>query len=261
MKAEYPPDMIEVELGGAFPDYGLSMFPRGHVMSCTDQSLYDAAYIAVNPESGKSKEGWRLSEDPRHGIILHEEPFIPGHIYVMAGDPGTDNYPRRNSPVVMVADVTERPYRIVYFEWLSGKGSYNPFLGSYKYALDKYMPVLRGIDATGTQKGIDELAFGNHGIHTDRLNFNNDKGAMLNTLVMDVTNHRWAWPTIAGLTKQMMSYSTETDKMGHPQDIVMTLAQLSYLAYFVPAAEVTNAAVVKSNFNNRRARSNTRPGR
>jgi hypothetical protein len=39
------------------------------------------------------------------------------------------------------------------------KGSYNPFLRPYRYAQDKYTPLLKGIDATGTQKGVYELAF------------------------------------------------------------------------------------------------------
>lgn len=93
MKAEYPPDMIDVEMGGFFPDYGFSMFPPVHVQACTDQSLYDAAYIAINPEEGAGRKGYRLDEDPRHGIIHFEVPPEPGRLYIMAGDPGTGNYP------------------------------------------------------------------------------------------------------------------------------------------------------------------------
>ena len=72
MIAEYPSDMIDVELGGAFPDFGGSMFPMGHIEWSTDQSLYDAAYVALHPEAENGKEvipGYILEEDMRHGII------------------------------------------------------------------------------------------------------------------------------------------------------------------------------------------------
>ena len=232
MEAEYSEDMIDVELRGMFPDYGMSMFPEAHLRACTDQSLYDACYEALYPEEGKPKKGYKLEEHPRYGTLHFELPDDPGKVYVMAGDPGTDGPPRRNAPVVAVADVTEKPHRLVYLDWINGRGSYNPFLASYKYAIDKYRPILRGLDTTGTQKAIDELAFENHGIAVDGINFQRDKEAMLNSLIAAVTNHEWSWPPIRGLQRQMASYNRDNDKK-IPQDIVMTLAELAYLARHV----------------------------
>jgi len=54
MEAEYTDEMIDVEMNAMFPDYGLSMFPKSHLDACTSQALYDAAYLALNPESGRS---------------------------------------------------------------------------------------------------------------------------------------------------------------------------------------------------------------
>jgi hypothetical protein len=240
MKAEYPPNLLDVEMGGHFPDYGFSMFPQSHVNACVDQGLYDAAFSALYPQEADPdstalpKKGYKLDEDPRHGIIFFELPPEPGRVYIAAGDPGAGEYPKRNAPCVAVADITEKPFRLVYFDWGSGRGSYNPFLRSYKYAIDRYTPVLKGIDATGPQKGIDELAFENQGISTDKINFTTDKNAILNSLVMDITNHNWAYPPIKGLQKQLSSYTLEGDKKKDPQDIVMTLGELSYLQRFLP---------------------------
>lgn len=258
MKAEYPPDMIDVEMGGMFPDYGLSMFPNSHIQACTDPSLNDAAYLALNPEEGKVLRGYDLGEDPRHGVFKIELPPVPGHIYITAGDPGMDNFPKRNSGVVMAADVTNRPYKLVYFHWVSGKGSYNPFLQSYKYAIERYGPIFKGIDATGTQRGMDEVAFENAGILTDKLAFNTDKAAMLNNLSMDITNHSWQWPRIKGLNYQLGTYTLEADKKGAAQDIVMTLAQISYLARYIPPEPAVNVTVAKQNLRDRRQRTNIR---
>ena len=128
--------MIDVELKGLFPDYGLATPPR-HVYACTDQSLNDAAELAMRPEEGKPKKGWYVEEHPRYGITKFEMPYDPDGIYIMAGDPGIHSSPRRNSPVVIVMDTRERPGKIVYFDSVDGKGSYNPFLFSYKYAIEK----------------------------------------------------------------------------------------------------------------------------
>lgn len=230
MKAEYPPDLIDVEMGGEFPDYGMSMFPVGYVAQCTGVELYDI--VLAETQKPRPAPGYNLAEDPRHGITLFEMPVEPGKIYIAAGDPGTGSFPSRNAGCVMVADVTHKPYRLVYFQWITGKGSYNPFLQSYRYVVDKYDPVHAGIDATGTQKALDELAFEANGINTEKINFTSDKNGLLNSLVADITNVRWKFPPIKGLTRQLTTYTLDGDKDGEPQDTVMTIAQLSYLARF-----------------------------
>jgi len=256
MEADYSPEMIEVELKGNFPDYGYSMFPSGHMRSCTDQSLYDMAWIGLNPETGKPKPGFVLAEDPRHGITHFELPYNPQRTYIMGGDPGTENVPKRSAAPVIVLDVTEKPYRVVYFDWVSGSGSYKPFLRSYKYALEKYNPILKGIDATGPQKALDELGFEEYGIQTDKLNFTTEKNAMLNALSMLVTNHHIAWPPIKGLLRQMGEYTIARDAK-IAQDIPMTLAMLAHLARYIPAQRSKDKKVKRANHRNRKLRSNT----
>ena len=100
-----------------------------------------------------------------------------------------------------------------------------------------YRPVLKGMDTTGPQKAIDELAFENMGLSIDGINFQRDKDAMLNSLSMDVTNHNIKWPVIKGLIKQTSSYSKELELKKGDQDIVMMLAQGSFLARFVSEPE------------------------
>lgn len=257
MEAEYSDDMIDVELRGMFPDYGLSMFPKGHISACTDQSLNDALEMALRPEDGsKPKPGYKVEEHGRYGITHFELPVVPGNVYVMGGDPGTDSPPRRNSPVIIVLDITRKPFQLVYFDWPEGKGSYMPFLSSYKYAIEKYWPVLKGVDITGTQKAIDELAFENVGISIDGIAFNRDKEGMLNSLSLAITQHQIEWPVIKGLIRQLSSYSRETDKIA-PQDIVMTLAECAFLSRFIQENDEGGVNVPKStnNYLNRRTSS------
>jgi len=256
MEDEYSDDMIDVEMRALFPDFGMSLFPKSHLAACTDQSINDAMEMALRPEDGKPLRGYRTEVHPRYGITLFELPYEPGHIYIIAGDPGTDSPPKRNTGVTMAADITTQPMRIVAFNWCDGRGSYAPFLQSFKYLMSKYRPVLKGIDTTGTQKAIDELAFENYGMHVDGINFNGNKDAMLNCLINDVTEHNWKIPVIRGLQRQMSSYSRENDKKT-AQDIVMVMAQLSYLARFAPEAGDENPAdYTGANFRRRKIRSN-----
>jgi hypothetical protein len=126
---------------------------------------------------------------------------------------------------------------------------------SYKYAVTKYRPFMRGIDATGPQKALDELGFQDFGLVLDNMNFGALKDAMLNALLVDVTSHTWTWPRIQGLIHQMSVYRKEDDKPSKsiPQDILMTLAMISWLARSVPAAAVTEGTP-HANYRSRRQR-------
>lgn len=231
MEAEYSDEMKEVELMAKFPDYGLSMFPKSHIMACTSAALNDTMYLALNPEDPNKgiPNGYRYEEHPRHGITRFELPFIPTDDYIVVGDPGTDDPPRNNTACVMVFNASKRPFKMVYFDWPAGHGSYMPFLNSYKYAIEKYRPFIKGVDSTGTQKGIQELAFENVGIETEGLNFSSDKDAMLNSLSLAITNHELVWPVIKHLDRQVSSYTRELDKdKNFAKDITMCLAMGAY---------------------------------
>jgi hypothetical protein len=238
IEADYPPELIDVELRGMFPDYGLAMFPMRHIQACIDAGLNDEMDVALHPEHGSPAAGYDCIEWPRVGEVKMEFPMDPRGIYLIAGDPGVDSPPKRNAGVVMVADITHFPQKkLAYFHWVPGNGSYHPFMQSYKYAVQKYRPVMRGIDATGPQKALDELGFQDFGLILDNMNFGALKDAMLNALLVDVTSHTWKTPRIQGLIHQMSTYRREDDKPGKliPQDLLMTMAMLSWLARSVPA--------------------------
>lgn len=247
MEAEYSDEMRAVEMDAEFPDYGMSMFPKGHIRACIDQGLYDMAYEALNPEdSSTPKPGWVIEEHPRHGITHFEMPQNPNHWYILAGDPGTDGPPKRNSGAIGIIDGFTG--RMVYFDWVDGKGSYNPFINSYKYAINKYHPFIKLLDTTGPQKSLQELAFENFGIMTDAFNFSTNKAGALNYLNYDITNHQMNWPPIKGLERQISIYTDELDRKGEPQDIVMMLAMLAYGKRFTPQAiEINTPPAVTHN--------------
>ena len=91
---------------------------------------------------------------------------------------------------------------------------------------------------------MDELAFENHGIVTDKINFGQDKNAMLNALLYDINNHRWAVPPIKGLQNQALRYNRDMDNK-IPQDIIMAWAELSLLVRTLPGEVAVTTPVVK----------------
>lgn len=255
MEAEYPPSLIDVELGAKFPDFGIGTFPKSHIQACTDVNLNDLMNAGVRTENGKPKQGYRLEEDPRQGILKFELPRTGGHRYVLAGDPGTDNPPRRNAGVVIVLDVSQKPHTLVYFDWCVGNGSYYPFLDSYKYALNKYQPTIKGLDATGPQKALDELAFESRGIQLDKMHFGRDKSAILNDLTFAITGHTVRFPMIKGLIHQLRSYSRERENdKRFPQDIVMALGMAAHLSRYAPEEGFYEGPIRANNYRNRRSR-------
>lgn len=236
MKAGYSDEMIRVELLGQFPEYGNTMFAQRHIFAAEDADLNDEMEMALRPEEGGEKPGYREEVHPRHGVVHWELPAEQGRLYVQAGDPGMGDVPNRNAGCVMVFDATEKPYKMVYFSWVSGRGSYMPFLNNYKYALNKYGPALKGIDATGTQRALDELAFTRMGIQTDAISFNRDKDAALNALSFMLTNQELRMPFIKGLHVQLSKYVR--DDKGLDNDIVMTLAMVAHLLRFADPGSV-----------------------
>jgi hypothetical protein len=239
--AGYTQEMIQQEIYAEFPDWGDTEFPLKFIDACEDQWLNHEMERAMNPVEEQSDGSFKALtpldgaidlELPRVGTVRWEWPPEPGRVYVLASDPGTSSPPKRNSPAIFVFDVTEKPYTMVYFHWVSGNGSYMPWLTSMKYAIAKYNPLLRGIDATGTQKAIDELVFEREGIPIDSVNFARNKEGMLNALKLLLQNHEIRFPYIKGLRHQLRTYKYPDKDL--IQDIVAALMVFAYLTRFLP---------------------------
>jgi hypothetical protein len=101
------------------------------------------------------------------------------------------------------------------------------------------------------------LGFEQFGLVVDPLSFGQLKDAFLNSLLMTVTEHNMKIPLIQGVMKQMSTYKREEDTASKhvPQDIVMTLAMLSYLIRFQAEKEKENTRhVPQASHRNRRLR-------
>jgi hypothetical protein len=257
MEDAFPAEYADIEMRAIFPDWGMSTFPLNHIRSCTDASLNDEMEVALRPEEGSPRPGYILEEWPRVGAVRYEVPPNENHLHIMAGDPGVDSPPRRNSPCIMVFDISVKPATLVYFHWVSGRGSYKPFLSAYQYAAELYRPIAKGVDTTGTQMALDELGFENYGLVVDALSFGHLKDILVNSLSMALANQSLRFPRIEGLTKQLGTYDRYDDRNAK-QDLVMTLAMIAYLMRYSDGQEHAVVQTSRAQYRNRKKRTNRR---
>ena len=174
--------------------------------------------------------GWRYEEMPGVGCVKFEKAARITSQILDGGRPGQGNPPHRNSPVVMVLDISGFPddaAELVYFDWVFGRGSYEPFKISYKHAWDKYRPERAFVDSTGPQSLWDEQILLNMGIWAEGMSFSTLKNAYLTALVQMVERQKYKFPYIQGLRSQLIKYDIVHD-IKLAQDIVATLMMISF---------------------------------
>lgn len=122
------------------------------------QSEWLDAYMQEGIDSGDNN--FVLEDSSSAGIVKWMLPPQKSHLYIMAGDPGQANPPYRNSPAILVFDVTQfpkEPATLAAFVWPYGYGSYWPFINAMDTLYELYHPYMAAFDATGIQRAFDEL--------------------------------------------------------------------------------------------------------
>lgn len=193
--------------------------------------------------------------DSAFGVIHYEEPRVDGHIYLLAGDPGTDSPPNRNSPSIMVWDVTDFPRdkaKMVGFWWGFGDGSIMPFINKFSDLRRKYrVPEnFRGFDSTSTQKYIAELAWMSEDETVIPLGFDGSKKFQyLNATKFLLSKNKLQIPDgIYPIQQQIKRYRLPDAKI--VQDIVATFCmccQLMYPLYVSEYGEIDTFGMEREN--------------
>jgi hypothetical protein len=151
-------------------------------------------------------------------------PPEPGHDYLVIGDIGQGRPPYRNSPCVMVFDVSGYPHApavLRAFWWGDGQGSYAPWIAQFKSWMTIYHVKAAGYDATGGQKAHSEMTFEGNALVTPIDMSGVKKKLYINILKLMFQKERVRLPrNIPGLTTQFGKYRLPDDKLA--QDIVAT---------------------------------------
>lgn len=251
MMARIPEDERDRFLEGARPEGRGRYFSRDAVYSCEVAGMAEIAEQKVKSGTG----GYEHVKLYGAGIVKWSTPPQKNKVYMLFGDPGTDGPPKRNSPILMLWDVTEFPKKpaiLKSFWWGNGGGRISPFIEEMFRKMAIYKPMYIGIDSTGTQKNMNELIneyrfaeeYGDdiemgyqtdvnrvHGIHG--LDFSGTKkAAYLQSCRLLIEASLFKWPKeIIGIRSQLTNYDLEKDR-GYStkivQDIVATMAMSAY---------------------------------
>jgi hypothetical protein len=226
MREDIPEELRTVEMDGARPVGRGIYFPLGIVRNCESRDQNELAYQA----SQAGVVGALYEESSRLGVLRYSLPRIPGHEYLIVGDPGTGNVPRRNAGVVLVYDITDFPYYegsqavMVAFAWINGNGSYYNFEHQYKTWWEYYnCQFTAALETTGPQKSLEEYAF-TLGLNGQRMLIEpmdlsgNKKNEALQAAIQLYQRGLFVHPFIRGLRNQLVGYSLPDTKLA--QDLV-----------------------------------------
>ncbi len=152
-------------------------FTRNVIEACQNPALDNMmAHATENKLSG-----YRKVRIDRTGIVTWVTPPTATDKYILVGDPGQSMPPNRNSACIMVWRVTgfpDIPAELAAFWWGPQNkhevGSYWPFVNKLEEWHRLYHPIYSAFDATGTQKGFDELVFTQRGIITEGVSLAGD---------------------------------------------------------------------------------------
>lgn len=238
LKSTIPEDQWAQFLDGARPEGTGTFFSSESIYKCEQKNVGELVKTAVENNLG----GYVYVTLPTNGVVHLEMPRVPGRLYFIFGDPGTDNAPARNSPVMICLDVTDYPTasaKVVAFWWGNGNQKIAPFVSTLIAWNEKYDPLIIGIDSTGPQKGTAELINAQH-FYSDTnstvvsgMDFSaSKKSVYLTALRLTLEAGKISWPSeILGIRRQIGNYDPAKDRAGLPkipQDIVATLAMAAF---------------------------------
>jgi hypothetical protein len=179
-------------------------------------------------------EGPIYKEEPQIGVVEWLLPYEEGHTYLVTSDPGTDKPPNRDSPVILVWDITgfpgqganRIPAKIVGFVWFDGNKSIETWATRYQLTVRQYKAHLQnGFDATGFQSGYDTWMPYIADLFPEKFNMaGNGKALCLNAARILTTKAMIEIPVaLSPLLNQLSRYALPEPKHAR-QDLVMAFA-------------------------------------
>lgn len=240
MAARIPIEERDRFLEGSRPEGRGRFFSKESVYQCEDAEIGEIVEDLIQ----RQVLGYVLERVHGCGVTNYELPWQAGHFYMMFGDPGTGAAPRRNSPVLMIWDVTNVPAQpaiLCAFWWGNGHGKISPFIDKMVHFSSKFKPFFIGVDSTGPQKNTATLineylriqeAAEQHPLLNKPISgmdfAGGNKAHYLLAGRLFLEARLLSWPrVITGFRSQLTNYEPENDKK-LPQDIVACMVMSAY---------------------------------
>jgi hypothetical protein len=170
------------------------------------------------------------------GVTEWTLPYDPSRTYVVVSDPGTAAPPHRNSPVIMVWDVTDfdvnHPMTLSGFYWFNGRTDISVWAATYATVVDTYHAIGRnGFDATGYQKGYERWIQILHNLIAEKFELTaTNKPMMLNDAKMLSSRGLIRMPVAVSSIYTQLAFYTFPEPEGLKQDLVVTYMMSAWYA-------------------------------
>lgn len=153
---DIPEDEHDRFIDGSRPEGLGNYFSKYKIYEAEDKDYGDTIVSAVK----NNTPGYYVRGIHGAGVVHFEVPARSNNMYMILGDPGVEAAPNRNSPAIMVWDITNFPKEkaiMVAAWWGNGNGVITPFITRLLMFMEKYNSVFTAVDATGTQKNTNTL--------------------------------------------------------------------------------------------------------
>ena len=166
-------------------------------------------------------------------------PYKKDHEYLVMSDPGTKNPPNRDSPAIMVWDITDfpgpldnpKPATMAGFVWVYGNNNINTWVTRFSEIVWRYKAIGKcGFDATGYQSGYEVWMPTLTNLFVEKMNLaGNGKSMMLNAAKILTAREMLRAPAaISHLYQQLSRYEYPPEPRKLRQDLVMTFIMCAW---------------------------------
>lgn len=189
---------------------------------------------------GRRVEGSGYTVLEAQGVGIYEWSIPPqaGRNYLVVSDPGTGNPPKRDSPVILVWDITDfpgtrlnpMPAKLVGFYWVFGNGNIDNWATTYHRVVTYYKAyTTNAFDATGWQSGYDQWLPMLTGIYAEKINFGGqNKFMIINAGKVLAANAMLKIPkALTAITEQLSRYE-HPEPNNLRQDITMAFCMSAW---------------------------------
>jgi hypothetical protein len=192
----------------------------------------------MNAGLAKQAPGYIKMEIKSAGVYEWMLPPQPDRNYLVISDPGTKDPPHRDSPPILVWDITDfpgtytnpRPAFLVGFVWVFGKGKITNWATRYAELVNKYKAIGRnGFDATAFQSGYDQWINILTGLYPEKINLaGNNKFLCLNAAKMLTSRQMMKMPKAVSMIYSQLARYVYPEGKKDRQDLVMAFAMSAW---------------------------------
>lgn len=206
-------------------------------------------------------QGYVLRRGHKTGTYEWLLPPVEGRTYLVVSDPGTKDPPHRDSPPIMIWDITDfpgtkenpKPATLAGFVWVYGNNNIKVWAARYAELVRLYKAYnTNAFDSTGFQAGYDEWISILHGLNPEPINLNGSrKWECLNAAKMLSTAGMIKMPGAVDSIYGQLSRYRYPEQRGDRQDVAVCFMMSCWWLQRLYFMQETEAAEVDEELWNR----------